>query len=80
MAELREMAELELSRVETHPVAADPADAITRVATEEDADLIVVGSETDARHPAPLERAEGRHGQGGLRRPGRVGNRSGPTR
>ena len=38
------MAALEAVRVETHPVASDPADAITRVATEEDADLIVVGS------------------------------------
>jgi len=46
MAELRQMAELEFVRVETHPVAADPADAITRVATEEDADLIVVGSKS----------------------------------
>ena len=30
--------------VETHPVSSDPAEAITRVATEENADLIVVGS------------------------------------
>ncbi len=44
MTELREMAALEYVRVETHPVASDPADAITRVANEEDADLIVVGS------------------------------------
>ena len=47
MAELRQMAELEFVRVETHLVAADPADGITRVATEEDADLDVVGSESD---------------------------------
>ena len=47
MAELREMAELEVVPVETHPVATDPADAITRVATDEEADLIVAGSESD---------------------------------
>ena len=32
------------------------------------------------RHPAALERAEGRDGPGDLRRPGRVGNRPGATR
>jgi nucleotide-binding universal stress UspA family protein len=37
--------------VEMHPVASDPVEAITRVATEEDADLIVVGSNgAGARH------------------------------
>ena len=60
MAELREMAELEVVRVETHPVATDPADAITRVATEEEADLIVARVRVGRRHPAPLEGADGR--------------------
>ena len=41
MAELRQMAELELVRVGTHPVAADAADALTRVTPEEDAVLAV---------------------------------------
>ena len=39
MAELRQMAELELVRVGTHPVAVDAADALTRVTPEEDAVL-----------------------------------------
>jgi len=51
MAELRQMAELESVRVETHPGAADPADGITGVAIEEDADVIVVGSESDNGTP-----------------------------
>ena len=51
MAELRQIAALESLHVEPHPVASDPADAITRVAAEEDADLIVVGSKTDHSTP-----------------------------
>jgi nucleotide-binding universal stress UspA family protein len=31
-------------RIETHPVPGDPADALIRVATDADADLIVVGN------------------------------------
>jgi nucleotide-binding universal stress UspA family protein len=42
--EFRMMAARESVRVEMHPVASDPVEAITRVAAEEDADLIVVGS------------------------------------
>jgi nucleotide-binding universal stress UspA family protein len=42
--EFRMMAARESLRVEMHPVASDPVEAITRVAAEEDADLIVVGS------------------------------------
>jgi nucleotide-binding universal stress UspA family protein len=41
---LRATAEQEHLHVETHPVLADPVDAITRVAAEEEADLIIVGS------------------------------------
>jgi nucleotide-binding universal stress UspA family protein len=49
--EFRMMAARESVRVEIHPVASDPVEAITRVATEEDADLIVVGSNgAGARH------------------------------
>jgi nucleotide-binding universal stress UspA family protein len=47
----RTMAARESVRVEMHPVASDPVEAITRVAAEEDADLIVVGSNgAGARH------------------------------
>jgi nucleotide-binding universal stress UspA family protein len=50
--EFRMMAARESVRYEMHPLAADPVEAITRVAAEEDADLIVVGSNGggDARH------------------------------
>jgi nucleotide-binding universal stress UspA family protein len=34
-------------QVATHPVSADPAEAITRVALQEDADLIVVGTRNE---------------------------------
>jgi nucleotide-binding universal stress UspA family protein len=46
LAEFRLMALSESVPVETHPVSSDPAEAITRVATEENADLIVVGSKS----------------------------------
>jgi nucleotide-binding universal stress UspA family protein len=42
---LRATAEQEHLHVETHPVLADPVDAITRVAAEQEADLIIVGSQ-----------------------------------
>ena len=42
--QVRITAEREHVHVETHPVLADPVDAITRVAAEEEADLIIVGS------------------------------------
>ena len=45
--QLRVTAEREHVHVETHPVLADPVDAITRGAAEEEADLIVVGSRDD---------------------------------
>jgi nucleotide-binding universal stress UspA family protein len=59
MTELRQMAALESVRVETHPVASKPAEAITRVAAEEGADLIVVGSRTDhgTRHLSSVPKA-----------------------
>ncbi len=44
LAEFRLMASLESVRVETHPLECHPVDAITRVATDEGADLIVLGS------------------------------------
>ncbi len=44
LAEIRLKAARESVRVEMHPVASDPVEAITRVAREEEADLIVVGS------------------------------------
>ena len=47
MAELRLLASGSPVRVETHPVRSDPVEAITRVAAEEGADLIVVGSRVD---------------------------------
>jgi nucleotide-binding universal stress UspA family protein len=46
LAEFRLMASRESVTVETHPVVSDPAEAITRVAAEEEADLIVVGSKS----------------------------------
>ena len=50
--EIRLQASQESVRVEMHPVASDPVEAITRVAREEEADLIVVGSHgpDGARH------------------------------
>ncbi len=47
LAELRRMAARQSVRVETHPVSADPVEAITGVAEREAADLIVVGSRSD---------------------------------
>jgi nucleotide-binding universal stress UspA family protein len=41
---LRAMARAARVKVAVHPVASDPADAITQVAADERADLIVVGS------------------------------------
>jgi len=44
MYQLRDRAKSAQVRVETHAVLARPADAITKVAAQEDADLVVVGS------------------------------------
>jgi nucleotide-binding universal stress UspA family protein len=44
LAQLRSLASQSSARVRSHPLQADPVEAITRVATEEKADLIVVGS------------------------------------
>lgn len=44
LSTLRSVASESVSRVRTHPLQSDPVDAITRVAAEEDADLIVMGS------------------------------------
>src|ERR1700722_16410668 len=44
VTQLSQVASESAVRVRTHPVQSDPIDAITRVATEEAADLIVVGS------------------------------------
>ena len=45
LAQLRSLACETAVRVRTHPVRSDPVDAITRVAAEERADLVVVGSQ-----------------------------------
>jgi nucleotide-binding universal stress UspA family protein len=45
LAQLRSVASETAVRVRTHPVRSDPVDAITRVAAEEAADLVVVGSQ-----------------------------------
>ena len=47
LGQLRAMATGAQVRVATHPVSAKPAEAITRVALQEDADLIVVGTKND---------------------------------
>jgi nucleotide-binding universal stress UspA family protein len=47
LAECRELASQASVRVRTHRLQSDPVDAITRVAFEEGADLIVVGSQDD---------------------------------
>ncbi len=54
----KEAADAEV-QVTTHPVLDDPARAITRVATEEGADLVVVGSGSDhgARALSPVPKA-----------------------
>ncbi len=44
LAKLRLLASETTVRVRTHPVQSDPVDAIARVASEEAADLVVVGS------------------------------------
>jgi nucleotide-binding universal stress UspA family protein len=49
LAEFRLLASETPVRVQTHPVQSDPIEAITRVAAEEDADLIVVGSRGNHR-------------------------------
>jgi len=45
MAEFRLLASETPVRVQTHPVRSDPVEAITRVAAEEEADLIVLGAQ-----------------------------------
>ena len=45
LAHLRLLASGMAVRVRTHPVQSDPVDAITRVAAEEAADLVVVGTQ-----------------------------------
>jgi nucleotide-binding universal stress UspA family protein len=52
LRDLAAKADKECVRSVTYPVLADPVDAITKVAREENADLIVVGSKTHhgARH------------------------------
>ena len=44
LAHLRSLASERAVRVRTHPVQSDPVDAITRVAGEEAADLVIVGA------------------------------------
>jgi nucleotide-binding universal stress UspA family protein len=48
LAEFRSLAAETPVRVQTHPMRTDPVEAITRVAAEEQADLIVVGSQADS--------------------------------
>jgi nucleotide-binding universal stress UspA family protein len=45
LAHLRSLASGTPVRVRTHPIRSDPVDAITRVAAEEGADLVVVGTQ-----------------------------------
>jgi nucleotide-binding universal stress UspA family protein len=45
LAQLRSLASATRARIQSHPVRSDPVDAITRVAAQERADLIVVGSQ-----------------------------------
>jgi nucleotide-binding universal stress UspA family protein len=52
LGQLRAETAADAVSVETHPVLADPAEAIARVAAAEQADLVVVGSGS----------AHGRHG------------------
>jgi len=49
LAKFRTLAAETPVRVRTHPVRSDPVEAITRVAAEERADLIVVGSRGNHR-------------------------------
>jgi nucleotide-binding universal stress UspA family protein len=59
LAEYRQWAATASVRVETHQLASDAVDAITQVATEEGADLIVVGSrgERGTRHLSRVPKA-----------------------
>jgi len=45
VAQLRSLASEVQVRVRSHPLRSDPVEAITRVAAQEQADLIVVGSQ-----------------------------------
>lgn len=47
LGQLRALATGAQVRVATHPISAKPAEAITRVALQEHADLIVVGTKND---------------------------------
>lgn len=47
LARFRQLASESPVRIRTHSVRSDPVEAITRVAAEEAADLIVVGSQAD---------------------------------
>lgn len=47
LARLRHLASGTPVRVRTHPVRSDPVEAITRVAAEQEADLVVVGARGD---------------------------------
>ncbi len=49
LARLRLLASGTPVKVRTHPVRSDPVEAITRVAAEEEADLVVVGAGADER-------------------------------
>jgi nucleotide-binding universal stress UspA family protein len=55
LAQMRSLASESSARVRSHPLQSDPVEAITRVATEEGADLIVVGS----REPVGSRRLSG---------------------
>jgi nucleotide-binding universal stress UspA family protein len=49
LAEFRRLASGSPVSVRTHPVRSDPVEAITRVAAEQAADLVVVGARADVR-------------------------------
>jgi nucleotide-binding universal stress UspA family protein len=49
LAELRALVSESPVRVRTHPVRSDPVEAIARVAAQEQADLIVLGSKAAGR-------------------------------
>lgn len=50
LRQLEEMAARESVRIQLHPLQSEPAQAITAVAAEQVADLVVVGSETSHGH------------------------------